>query len=78
MWCAVELSDVHHVVLVLQNRGFVVVYVEIVGCAKDGHDTWEACRPSLSVHPIASILSLMGADDRQEVVLLQEGARSRV
>ena len=65
MWCAVKLSDVHHVVLVLQNRGFVVVYVEVIGCAEDGHDTGEACRPGLSVHPIASILSLMRAYDGQ-------------
>ena len=65
MWCAIELSDVHHIVLVLQDRGFVVVYVEVIRGAEDGHDTWEACRPSLSVHPVASILSLMSADDGQ-------------
>ena len=78
MWCTVELPDVHHVVLVLQNGGFVVVHVEIIGCTEDGHDTWEACRPSLSVHPVASVLSLMSANDGQQVVLLQEGACGRV
>ena len=78
MWRAVELSDIHDVILIFQNRGFVVVYVEIVRCAKDGHDTWEACCPGLSVHAIASILSLMRADDGQKIVLLQEGACGRV
>ena len=78
MRCAVELSDIHHVVLVLQHRGFVVVYIEVVGCAEDGHDTWKARCPSLPVHPVTSILSLVRADDGQEVVLLQEGACGRV
>ena len=63
MWGAIELPNVHDVVLVFQYCGFVVVYVEVIGCAEDSHDTWEACRPSLSVHSIASILSLMGAND---------------
>ena len=61
---AIELANVHHIVLVLQDRSFVVVDIEIVGGTEDGHDTWEACRPRLSVHPVASILSLMCADDR--------------
>ena len=78
MWCAVELSNIHHVVLVLQDRGFVVVYVEVIGCAKDGHDTWEARRSSLPIHPVTSILSLVRANDGQEIVLLQEGACGRV
>lgn len=74
MRCAVELPDIHHVVLILEDCSFIVVDVKVVGCAEDGHDTWEACRPRLSVHPVTCILSLVRADDGQQVVLLQEGA----
>ena len=54
--CAIELSDVHHVILVLQNCGFVVVHVEIVRCAEYGHETRDTRRPSLPVHPVTGIL----------------------
>ena len=62
MWCAVELANIHYVVLILQDRSLVVVYVEVIGCAEDGHHTREACRPCLSVHSVASILSFVGSD----------------
>ena len=75
---AVELSNVHNIVLILEYSRLVVVYIEVVGCAEDGHDTREACRPRLSVHPVPSILSLVRANDGQQVVLLQEGACGRV
>ena len=78
MWCAIELPDVHHVVLVLQHSRFVVVDVKVVRGTKDGHDTWEPSRPRLSVHSITSILSLMSSNDRQQIVLLQEGTCGRV
>ena len=65
MRCAIELPNVHDIVLVLQDGGFIIVYVEVIGCAEDGHDTWEACCPSLSVHPVARVLSFMCADDGQ-------------
>ena len=70
MWSAVELSDVHYIVLVLQNGGFVVVDIEVIGGGKDGHNTWETCRSSLAVHSISGILSFMGSDDGEEIVLL--------
>lgn len=38
MRAAVELTNVHDVVFVFEDSGLVVVHVEIVGSAKDGHD----------------------------------------
>lgn len=78
MRCAVELSDVHDVVLVLQNRSLVVVHVEVVRRAEDCHDTGETSRPCFPIHSVSSILRLMCADDRQKVVFLEESARSGI
>ena len=38
MWHAVELLDVHDIALIFENGCFVIVYVEVVGGRKDGHD----------------------------------------
>ena len=76
MRSAVELPDVHDIILVLQDRGLVVVDIEIVGRTEDGHDAREAGRPCFSVHAVASILCFVRTDDREQVVLLQEAARS--
>jgi hypothetical protein len=35
---AIELSNIHDVVLVLENSSLVVVYVEVIWCRKDRHD----------------------------------------
>lgn len=78
MRSAVELSDVHDIVLVLEHGGFVVVDIEIIGCREDGHDTGETRCPSLSIHSVTSILSFVGANNREKVVLLEEIASSRV
>ena len=78
MWCAVELSDVHDIVLVLQDRSLIVVHVEVVRGGEDGHHTRKACRPCLAVHSIASILSFMGPDDGEKVVLFEEVAGGRI
>lgn len=78
MRSAVELSDVHNIVLVLKDRCLVVVDIEIVGCAEDGHDTGEACRPGFAIHAVAGILGLVRADNGEEVVLLEEVAGGRV
>ena len=75
---AVELSDVHDVVLVLQDRSFVVVDVEVIRRREDGHDTRETCCPSLAIHSVSSILRLVSSNDGKEIVLLQEIACSRV
>lgn len=69
-----KLPDVHHVVLVLEHSGFVVIYVQIVWSTEDRHDAGKPSRPCLSIHAIPSILSLMGTDYRQEVILLEECA----
>lgn len=78
MWCAVELSDVHHVVLVLQYRRFIVVHIEIIRRTEYRHDAREARRPRLSVHAVPCILGFVGSDDGQEVVFLEEGACGRI
>ena len=73
-----ELPDVHDVVLVLQHRRLVVVDVEVVRGAEDGHDAREGRGPSLPIHPVAGILGLVRSDDGEQVVLLQEGTGGRV
>ena len=64
MRCAIELSDIHHVILVLEHCGFVVVDIEVVRCAEDGHNTRESCCSCLPIHTISSVLCFMGSDDR--------------
>lgn len=71
---AVELPDVHHVILVLQHGRLIVVHIKVVGGAKDGHHAGESRRPGLPVHAIPGILSFVRADDGEQVVLLEEGA----
>ena len=58
-----ELADVHDIVLILQNSSLVVVYIKVVGRAENGHDTGKASRPSLPVHSVSSVLSLVRTDD---------------
>jgi hypothetical protein len=73
-----ELPDVHDIVLVLQNSSLVVVHIQVVRCAEDGHHTREASRPSLPVHAVSSILGFVRANDREQVVLFEEGASGRI
>jgi hypothetical protein len=73
-----ELSNVHDIVLVLQNSSLVVIYVKVVGCTENGHDTRETGRPGLPVHAISGVLSFVSTNDGKEVVLLEESACRRV
>lgn len=57
MGSAIELSNVKDVTLVLEDGCLVVVTIEVVRARKEGHDGWETCRPRLSVHPIAIIMT---------------------
>lgn len=75
---AVELSNVHYVVLILEHRSLIVIHVEIIGRAENGHDAREACGPGLAIHAIASVLSFVGSDDGKQIVLFQEIARGGV
>ena len=52
---AIELPDIKDITLVLEDSRLVVVTIEVVRTREEGHDGWEACRPRLSVHPIAEI-----------------------
>ena len=78
MRCAIELSNVHDVILILQNRRFVVVNVEVIRSTEYGHDTGESCRPGLPIHAIACILCFVGPNNGQEVVLFKKSARGRI
>lgn len=78
MRSAVELSNIHDIVLVLQNGGLVVVDVEIVGSRENGHNTGETRGSRLAIHTVAGILGLMGANNREKVVLFQKGTSGRV
>ena len=71
---AIKLSNIHHVVLVLQDGSLVVVDVKVIRSAEDGHHTGKASRPCFAVHSVAGVLSLMGPDNGQEVILLQKCA----
>ena len=52
MWRAVELSDVHHIALILQDGCLVVVDIQIVRGTEDSHNRWETGRLRLPIHPI--------------------------
>lgn len=60
-----ELTNVHDIVLILENGSLVVVDIEVVGCTEDGHDTRESSCPGLAVHAVSSILSLVCANNRK-------------
>ena len=74
MWRAIELSDIHDIVLVLEDCGLVVIDIEVVWSGEDSHDGWETGGACLAVHAVAGVLGLVGADDRKEIVLLEEVA----
>lgn len=69
-----ELSNVHNIVLVLQDCSLVVVHIQIVGRAEDCHDTGESSSPGLPVHTVTRILCFVSSNDREQIVLLEEGA----
>lgn len=48
----VELPDVHNIGLIFEYCSFVVVNVQIIGCAENRHNRREPCGPSLPVHAI--------------------------
>ena len=68
MGSAIELPDIKHITLVLEDSCLVVVTVEVMRAREEGHDGWKTCRPRLPVHPIAKITA--------RVNLCEEGRRS--
>ena len=60
-----ELSNVHNVVLILQDCCLVIVHIQVVRCAEYGHDTGETSRPRLPVHAVPGILGFVCSDDRE-------------
>lgn len=73
-----ELTNVHDIVLVLENSRLVVIHIEVVGCTKNGHDTREASRPGLPVHAVAGVLRFVGTDDGKKIVLFEESTSRRI
>lgn len=78
MWRTVELANIHNVVLVFEHGCFIVVHVEVIGRTEYGDERGEACCLAFAVHPVTGILGLMGADDRQQVVMRKEITACRV
>ena len=64
MGSAIELSNVKDIALVLEDRCFVVVTIEVVRAREEGHDGWETCRPRLPVHPIARITTRVNIHEK--------------
>ena len=75
---AVELSNVHDIIFVFQNSSLVVVQIEVIRCAENCHDARKPGSTSLSVHTVSSILGLVSANDREQVVLLKESTCRRI
>jgi hypothetical protein len=78
MRSAVELSNVHNIVFVLEDSCFVVVNVEIVGCTEDCHHAREACCSRLAIHAIPGVLRFVSTNNGQKVVLFEEGTCCRI
>lgn len=74
MRCAVELPNVHDVVLILEDCRFVIVNIKVVWGAEDGHHAGKTRCPRLPIHSVTCILSFMGSDDREKIVFLKKGA----
>jgi len=49
---AIELPNVHHIALILQDGRLIVVDIQIVWGTEDSHYGWEAGRLRLPIHPI--------------------------
>lgn len=73
-----ELANVHHVILILQHRCFVIIDVQIVRSTEDGHDARKSSCPRLSIHSIAGILRLMSSNYGEKIILLKKGTGSGV
>ena len=63
MGTAVELADVHHIVLVLEHGSLVIVHIEIVGSREDGDERREPRGLAFSVHSVARVLCLVCSDN---------------
>ena len=66
------LFNVHFIVLYENNRSLVVIFAAIIWRAENCDYGWEGLVPAPTVHFVAIDLDLVGADDRNEVVLAQD------
>ena len=59
---AIELTNIHNVILVLENGSFVVINVEIIGSGKDCHDRRESSRFCFTVHSVSVVVHIMSTE----------------
>lgn len=60
MRCTIKLTDVHYVVFVFEDGGFVVVNVEVIGRGEYGHYAGEVGDSCFFVHSVAGVLGFVG------------------
>lgn len=73
-----ELSNVHNIILVLQDSRLIVIHIKIIGRRENRHHTWESSSLCLPIHAVTSVLGLVCSNDRQKIVFFQEGASSGI
>lgn len=56
MRCAIKLSDVQYVRLVLEDRRLVVVHIEVIWSREQRHHGWETGRASFPVHTVSACI----------------------
>ena len=80
MWGDSEqgIPDSYILILVLDQSAAVVVYVQIVRRAEDGDDRRELLSRGLAVHRVSCVLRFMTTKNPQELIALEELARSLV
>lgn len=67
------LLNVHLIVLDENNCSFVRICATVIGCRKDCDDRGESLSSSPAMHLIALELNLMSANNREIVILFEEG-----
>ena len=78
MRAAGKLSNVDDIILVFKHSSIIAMYIKVVWSAEDGHDTRKPGSWRPPIHAVSSILGLVCANDREQVVLLEKGARRRI
>lgn len=53
--------------------GFVIIEIAVIRSREEGNDCWEFLRSGPFIHLESLSLRLMGTDDRDDLVLLEEG-----
>jgi hypothetical protein len=72
----IELLDVYHIVLELDDRAFIIINITVIRSRKNGNDRREVHCVIPFVHFKAVQLSFMGSNNGQKVVFVEERGRS--